>query len=352
MRKSIMTNTLPLPQHANAYHSTPMKTYYLLRIAGWLTRIIPVRTGYWLCSLIGGIVFYLNPAVREAVVDNMRHVLPGSSRHQRRSVARRVIRNAVKNYYDLVRLPHLDKNEVERKVTVYGVEHITKALDEGKGLILFSGHIGNYNLVAQVAAARGYPTTIIAEDIHPPRLYDYVNKLRARFGLHMVRAGSSEVRQIYRLLRSGDVLMLAVDRDVTDTGIPVRFFDAPTKLPEGPVALALRLNTPLVPAHTRRLPNNSSVVYIHPPLELQCTGHKELDLQVNLRRVAESLEEMILAAPDQWTVLQHVWDKHYTGNTVSKDQGPEDGEQAENSGLPVRIEAAPVSDPQSVAYKL
>ncbi len=301
-----------------------MKTYYLLRIASWLTRVFPVRTGYWLCSLVGGLIFYFSPGVRDAVMDNMLHLMPDASKRKRKAMARRVIRNVVKNYYDLVRLPYLDKNKLEHKITVYGIEHLDNAVAAKKGFIVISGHIGNFSLVAQMAAARGYPMSIVAEDIQPPKLYDYVNRLRSRFGLKLIKMGSLEVRLIYKLLRNGEGLMLAQDRDVNDTGVPVKFFDAIADLPPGPVALALRLKVPLIPVHTTRLPNNSNVVTIFPPLELERTGDNDLDLQVNLRRVTQLIEEMILKAPDQWVVLQRVWDRDYTGVTRGQRSGVRD----------------------------
>src|SRR5687767_14560896 len=98
-----------------------MKTYYLLRIASWLSRIVPIRMAYWLCSLVGGLLFYLKRGTRDAVLDNLRHVLPNASPHQRRVIARKIIRNVVKNYYDLVRLPYLSKTDVERRVTVHNI---------------------------------------------------------------------------------------------------------------------------------------------------------------------------------------------------------------------------------------
>src|SRR5437867_1626148 len=287
-----------------------MKTYYLLRIASWLSRYVPSRTGYWLCAFFGGIIFYLKPSIRQAVMDNMRHVLPNSSERQRRTIARRVIRNNFKNYYDLVRLPHLKAEDVERMVaTVYGMEHWRNAFAQGRGVIIMSGHIGNFSLVVQLAAIRGFPVAIVGEDIKPPKLYDYVNYLRSSFGLKFIRSGSSEVRTIYKWLRSGGGLGLAVDRDYMNGGVPVQLFDAPADILPGPVVLALRLKTPLIPVHTVRLRDNSSIVTIYPPMELERTGDNERDVQVGLRKVAVFLEEIIRKAPDQWIILQRVWDR-------------------------------------------
>src|SRR5947207_3061602 len=133
-----------------------MKTYYLFRLGSWLSRIVPTRMAYWVCSLLGGLVFYLSASVRRPVMDNMKHVLPDASVRVRRAMARRVIRNVLKNYYDLVRLPHQKAADLERMITVRGFEYLEEACAQGKGVIVTSGHIGNFSIVAQIAAIRGF----------------------------------------------------------------------------------------------------------------------------------------------------------------------------------------------------
>lgn len=291
-----------------------MKTYYLLRIASALSRFVPARVGYWLAALVGGLVFYLTPSVRKAVMDNMRHVLPDSTPHQRRNIARKVIRNQLKNYYDIVRLPHMKPEDVRRMIaSIEGMEHLEAAVKAGKGVLVTGGHIGNFSVVAQLAVVLGYKTAIVAEDIKPEKLYQYINDLRGHFGVEMIRVGSAQVRTIFKFLRAGGMLLLAGDRDVSDNGMPVRFFDATADLPSGPVVLSLRMKVPLLPCFTCRLPNNKSILTIYPPLEWEITGDNDRDVEVNMRKLVRVLEDLVRKAPDQWVVLQRVWDKDYTG---------------------------------------
>jgi len=323
-----------------------MKTYRMLRVAAWLSRFIPARVAYWLCSLIGGIIFYLTPSVRQAVMDNMRHVLPNSSRHQRRNIARRVIRNQVKNYYDVVRLPSMKASDLERTITIRGEEHLKQAVENGKGAIVVSGHMGNFSIVAQIAAIRGYDVSIVAEDVKPPALYDYINHLRGQFGVKFVKMGSSQVRTIYRLLRSNGMLLLAADRDVNNAGVPVQFFDAIADLPEGPVVLALRLGTPMIPVHAVRLRDNSSVVDIYPPVEFERTGDLDGDTATNHRKVIQLIEQMILKAPDQWVVLQHVWDREEAPTQaavpISPDPQPQPTSISQNGSRAPGLKSVPL----------
>jgi lauroyl/myristoyl acyltransferase len=294
-----------------------MKTYFLLRFAGLVVWLVPPRLAYWICSVIGSVVFTFNHNIRDNVLDNLRHVMPNAPRLERRQVGRRIVRNVVKNYYDLVRLPHMKVRDLERTIKVDDMANIDRALEQGHGLIITSGHIGNYGTVAQLAAARGYKVAVIAEDIEPPRLYDYTNNLRSSFGLHMIKLGSAQALTIYRILKKNEVLMLASDRDVADDGEPVLFFDAPADMPPGPIALALRLNAPLIHGYTYRLPDSTSKVELGPPMEMVRTGDRDLDLKINMRKMAQLLEEQILRNPSQWAVLQKIWDKDYTGTEAA-----------------------------------
>ena len=327
-----------------------MKIYYLLLITSWLASWVPPKFAYWVCSLVGGIVFYVRPSIRHDIMDNMSHVLPKSSVHQRRTIARRVIRNNFKNYYDLIRIPHLTREYLERTVKVSGIENLDAAFAQGRGVIIISGHMGNYNIVAQIAVIRGYPVVAVAEDIKPRKLYNYLNRLRSSFGLRFISTNSSEVRTIYHLLRNNQALILAIDRDVAGSREPVQLFDEVADLPPGPVALALRLDAALVPTHTVRLRDNTSVVHVYPAIRLERTGDKEKDLKVNLRKAAEALEEMILKAPDQWVVMQRIWDRE----PMVGDQGPGVGSDASPNGhlsdekTELMVEYTKSANPQSL----
>src|SRR5687768_18382653 len=128
-----------------------MKTYRLLSFAYWLAGFMPSRVMYWLCSLAGGIVYFFVPHVRRAVRDNMSHVLPASTENQRRKMSRQVIRNVYKNYYDMLRMPRMKPEDVLGSMaSVEGAEYLEEAARPGKGVIVYTAHLGNFNMVAQL----------------------------------------------------------------------------------------------------------------------------------------------------------------------------------------------------------
>jgi KDO2-lipid IV(A) lauroyltransferase len=112
---------------------------------------------------------------------------------------------------------------------------------------------------------------------------------------------------LFRALKRGEVVGLAADRDVADSGRVVEFFGTPTRLPDGPVRVALRTNALLVPAFALRLPDNSVAVTIEPVLDLPRSGDQEADIDAGMRMVVAVMERRIREHPEQWIVAQPIW---------------------------------------------
>ncbi|MDI3340193.1 MAG: lysophospholipid acyltransferase family protein [Sphaerobacter sp.] len=310
-----------------------MWTLRCLQGVAFLTPRIPAQIGYAICWIIGVTLAVANAPARRHVLSNLRRVVPHAGPLQRRWHALRVFVTVVTNYYDLIRLGTVDRTRIRDLFEVQGWEHLESALAAGRGVIILSAHVGNYNVVPSYPAALGYPTAVVAERVHPEPLFDYVSRLRATLGVEVVPPGSEALRPIVRLLRRNGILLVAADRDVAGNGIPVPLFGEPTRLPTGPVLLAMRTGAALVPAATLRRRNRPSLAFIEPAIELVRTDDWEADLRANLRQMARALERMIARDPGQWGVLQPVWDN--PPRTVAR--------------LPWATRPAPVSDHEAAS---
>ena len=279
-------------------------SYYLYRLAGFLAPRIPPHLGYRLAEPVGELLYRFPWGARASVRDNITHVLGPSADVER--VVRRVFHNIAKNYYDLFRLPALSRAQIERLVRIEGWEHIERALAKGKGLIFVSAHFGNVDLVSQVFALRGIPVTIPVEHLKPEALYRYVCGLRESKGIRLIPV-DGPLLGLYRALRRGEVVGLAADRDITESGIVINFFGAPARLPDGHVRLALRTGAPIVMGFSRRLPDNTFVAYLESPLELETSGDRARDVRAGLEKVARVMERFIVQWPDQWVMTYPIW---------------------------------------------
>ncbi|MCL5257109.1 MAG: lipid A biosynthesis acyltransferase [Chloroflexi bacterium] len=284
-----------------------MLTYYLFRAGRFLAPRIPESLAHLLCALAGDVAFAISRPARSNVMANIRHVIPAANPGTIKRTCRLVFRNTVENYYDLLRLPSMTRQKFAASATVHGLENMQIALEKGKGAIMLSIHMGNFNVVAQTPVVHAMPTSIIAENIQPETLYRLVNGMRESMGMQMIPQDGHHVSKAYKVLRRNEVLGMMGDRDIAGTGVEVEFFGETTSLPAGPVALALRSGAAIIPSYTMRVGRGKSIGFLESALELERTGDLKADVQHNTQRIARVLEGYIRRAPEQWTVLQPIW---------------------------------------------
>lgn len=283
---------------------------YLLRalkLGLWLVRRAPHQLLRLLHHPLGAFFFLARVNERRIIIANQRQVLGGASWLRLHWQAYRVMVNVARNYHTLLRLFDLGNAEIRGLVDLRGEEHLNAALARGQGAIVLGAHMANYNVLAPVAALFGPPAGAFVEPVQPPDLFTFVSQSRARTGLHLLPASREGAQAAIRLLRRNGILLVAGDRYLGANGTIVDFFGRATLLPHGMVILALRNDTPILPATLRGLPRGRLSVQLRPPLPLVNTGRTREDLAANMRLVARALEETIGGAPEQWIVLDPVW---------------------------------------------
>lgn len=281
--------------------------YYVFRLVGFLAPRLPAWLGLRLAATLGDLWYHLARGQRQILTTNLRHVLwSGVSDEAIQRTAREVFRNTFRNYYDLFHLPHLPREDVEKLIVVQGEEHLREALAAGKGAILVAAHFGNVELMSRASAIRHYQITAVAEHLQPERLYRYMLAQRSSGGVHLVPIDGS-LKAIFRALHANELVGLAADRDVSHTGIAVRFFDALAILPTGYVSLALRTGAKVLPVFIVRQPDGSFTIHIEPPLALVNSGDRERDVRAGVEQMVAVLERYIGQYPEQWTFYQPIW---------------------------------------------
>ena len=283
--------------------------YYFFRFAGWVCPWLPARFGYWLFARFGDVGFWLTGKRQTTYFYNLRRVLGDQATPaQMNAVARRAYQNLLKNYFDLFRWHKITKDKIREQLAgLYGYEYLENAMKQGNGVIAGSGHFGAWDLIINVTAAYLDAKIIVPnERIKPEKLFQYVLALRRSQGIEVVPLDAAP-RAMIKALRDKQMVGLAYDRDITQTGPIVTFFGAPTQMPDGAVQLSLKFGAPVIIGFSVRQRDNRCKVYIEPPLDFAKTGDTQHDIQVGVQRIAAVLEKYIRQYPDQWLMFQKIW---------------------------------------------
>ena len=280
--------------------------YTGLRLASKLLQIIPPAPMYRLAQVAGFLAFFTVRGAREGVCGNLAVALGKSVRSKEvRSAARGAFQNDAMNWIDTLRIGRLSLDEIRRMVVVDDWPMLEHAAGDGRGVILVTLHLGNFDLVGQVLSAHGYRLTVPVEHMQPHRLFDFLVKQRARNGIHIVPVEHAS-RELVRAVRAGEMIGVAGDRALAGKTLRVPVFGKPADLPTGPVSLARRAGCPLLLAvGVRESPGRFRGLVR--PVPIENSGNASLDDRLNLERFVTLMEETILRYPSQWLAFRPFW---------------------------------------------
>jgi phosphatidylinositol dimannoside acyltransferase len=210
-------------------------------------------------------------------------------------------------WLEVFRLPSQDLLALDGdRFIVEGRDVVDKVLAEGKGVVIGTPHVGNWDLGAAWFAARGYQPTTVVEPIEPPALFDWFCSYRRALGLTIVPLGPDAGSILLKKLREGLMVGLVCDRDLVGNGIEVEFFGERTTFPAGPATLALRAGAPLM-AGANFFEGDIHRCILRAPIDTSRQGTIKEDIARVTQALATEFEALIRRAPDQWHLLQPNW---------------------------------------------
>ena len=302
----VLTGTLDLWRRFLHWSHRLHLSYWAIRGALAAARRLPLGLTYPLARAIGAIVFASWREHREAITDNMRHVLgPRASTRAIRRAARAAYVAYFNYIVEFLRYPYLTLQQLEARVSTSGWEHLDAAMAAGRGGIMVTLHYGAPELAGFIVARRGYRVNAIVESFSPPALDDLIQQQRRHGGLETIPL-ENPTRRIINALRRNEVLVLLIDRPSPE-GVPVQFFGGTVRVPAGPASLALKTGARILPSYNIRQPDNTFVGVIAPAVEYAPTGDRERDIQALTQLTMQAFEEPIRRYPGQWYMFRRMW---------------------------------------------
>jgi len=281
--------------------------YALFRGAAALLRSLPERYALGMGSVIGWKAGSLFRIRRKVVRDNLRIAFPESSEGWRRQVARGAFRHLGREGAALFRLQEMTPAEVLARCTVEGIDELRRPLEEGNGVLILSGHLGNWELLALALSAYGLPLDAVAHTQSNPLFDRDVAERRGRFGMQVIPR-SEGTWKVLRALQKGRAVLLFADQRVINGEIMVEFFGIPTPTARGPAVFALRTGVPVVVATIRALPGNTARYRMSfVPLAVAKSGDPEEDVRRLTRGYLGAMEDAIRSVPEQYFWLHDRW---------------------------------------------
>jgi len=301
---------------------TKFKHQIIYPAARFLMALLQVLPFAWVPSLgrvFGALVFACAGRERTKTLAGIRVAFPRDfTEGQVMDLARSVWVRLGQNLFEIVWWRGRARERIlSQVVRTRGLEHLQKALSMGKGALVITGHLGNWELLGGYLSSLN-PACAVAQNLYDERFDRIVTEFRERdLGIAIIKRGMA-LRGILSALKEGKIVYALVDQDTGRDGIFVPFFGKPAWTQSGVARIAQKTGAPIVPAFLVRGVDGRFECHMERPLVVPRTKDPEADVLRTVRLYTEAVESYVKAYPDQWMWMHERWKTRPKGEVPSK----------------------------------
>lgn len=278
---------------------------FLLKLITAFFAALPERLALRCGRGLGRVFGLLVPRNRTRALEALALSFPEKQAGERRAIMWRMFANLGENAVELIRWMGGRGPEIARRIRIDGAEHARGALAQGRGVVVLTAHIGNWDVMGLWAASQ-WPLTIISKTIRNETLNAYWMRKREEFKVRIVPAHNS-YRQCLGVLKRGECLGFILDQNmIRREGIFVEFFGRPACTTPGLAVLSAHAQAPVLPVFMVREADGGHCVQVLPPIPPP-PDRTPASIADATQHYTKLVEDAIRRAPDQWIWMHRRW---------------------------------------------
>jgi KDO2-lipid IV(A) lauroyltransferase len=279
--------------------------------------LLPAHAAMAFGRAMGKIAYVLAGELRRTGEINLRLAFPEKSEHERTELLRACFDSLGRELGLFSQMSRRSEQELRQLIEPQGFEHLENTIRTfGNRLILFTGHLGAWELTSFGFSLFGHPITFLVRRVDNPRIEQLVNRVRTRFGNDTLDKQAA-ARSMLKILRSGEThLGLLPDLNtLDDEAIFIDFFGVPAATTFIVAKLALRTNAPIVPVFAPWSEEKKKyLLIVEPPILIEPSGNEDEDVRRLTIEFSERIENQIRCYPGQWLWIHKRWKTRPAGH--------------------------------------
>lgn len=284
--------------------------YLLTRLGAGLLLVLPRGLALWLANAVGVLGYRLVSRQRTKILENLKTAY-GSIKTDAEldRIGRQVMGHMLQTAVDFLRFATLSREKAASFVEADEAYSFCKdILQEGKGLIIMTAHLGNWELLAGSFGLQGFHGAVVGRRIYYEPYNQWIVGLRSSVGVRTIYQDEA-VRQIHAHLKDGDIVGILPDQDMDRArGIFVDFFGKPAYTSVAPVKFAMASGAPILTAFMVRMPGNRYKLLFGKLIRPKIEGG---DRTASIRKYTEiwmkDFEDVVRRYPEQWGWMHDRW---------------------------------------------
>ena len=272
--------------------------------------LMPAPAVYGVGRAFGRLAYRLAGDLRRTGAINLRLAFPEKSDSEREELLRECFDSLGRVLGLFSQFSSRSQEELRQLIEVQGLENLEAAKrTHGNRLLLFTGHLGAWELTSFGLALVGHPFTFLVRRIDNPQIEQFVDRVRIRFGNKTIDKLSA-ARSMLKILRTGETpLGLLTDLNtLDDEAIFVDFFGVPAATTFIVAKLSLRTGAPLIPVFAPWSEEKKKfLLIVGPPLSIEPSGDEDADVRLLTTKLSLMIENQIRKYPGQWLWIHKRW---------------------------------------------
>lgn len=214
--------------------------FFLFKTALLVFKLLGLNKTRRAALLFGNFIYYFIPVRKKTTIENLRKAFPQKPDYEIKTLARKNYQNMCITFFELMCIPNIDRERMKEQVEFDNIELIQKKIDEKKGLIIFTGHFGNWEFVmTSISTYFNIQLSVLFKPQRNQYITDWLIKTREIFGAKVIALGVS-VKALYKALVDKEIVGIAGDQRGHKDNPRFNFFNQPTALYTGTASIALR----------------------------------------------------------------------------------------------------------------
>src|ERR1700761_800732 len=259
-------------------------------------------------AFIARLALLLTPRLASVGDLNLRLAFPAKTTAERQQILRHLYRNLGWLLAEFCQMPRYTPETTQSFIRYEGLEHYLAARDEGKGVLILTGHLGAWELSSFYHSLMGYPMSIVIRRLDNPLVDGLVNHIRCLHG-NQVLHKDDFARGLLASMRRGDTVGILMDTNMTPPqGSFVDFFGHSACTGNGRARIGMKTGARVLPGFLLwEEATEQYVLRFGAPLCIAASGDVEADAVANTALFTQVIEGYIRQYPDQWLWVHRRW---------------------------------------------
>jgi len=281
--------------------------YRLIKLSIRIIGTIPRPVARKISNFIGRLWYAIDQRHRTVVLENITHAYGKTMTDlEIKKMARQIFKNIAGMLFEIGWAYNLKQDEFSSYFSFKGYEHLEAALEQKKGVLALTCHMGNWELLCEAVAMLGLNTAILYRKLDYLPLERFLLEMRERFGTRLIPLKGAS-RKVDELLAGGYVVGTLLDQNVDwYQGCYVDFFGRLACTNRGVASIAMRTGVPVVPMFIIRDKGRYIIEFL-PEISPVVTDDRTKDLEINTQNYTSAIETMVRRSPDQWFWVHNRW---------------------------------------------